>query len=110
MDINYPVVIIAAAVTSVAAEVIHPHIYGLDLLPSFRIEIGDNKYLHIHHWLYGLTGLTILYLWPTPKKWLNSMLLGGLLGMFAQGLSYSTSHFVLYDRERFELARANDSE
>ena len=38
------------------------------------------------------------------------MLLGGLLGMFAQGLSYSTSHFVLYDRERFELARANDSE
>ena len=51
MDLSLPVVITAAAVSSIVAEVIHPHVYGLDLIPSIRFEIGDNKYLHIHHWI-----------------------------------------------------------
>jgi hypothetical protein len=110
MDINFPIVVTAAAISSIIGEVIHPHVYGLDLLPSFRIEIGDNKYLHVHHWLYGLGGLTLLYYYPTSKTWLNSMFLGGLLGILAQGLSYSTSHFVLYDREKFEIARVVEPE
>ena len=108
MDLNLPVVITAAAISSIFGELVHPHVYGLDLLPSLRIEIGDNKYLHIHHWIYALGGLTLLYCFPTPKTWLNSFLAGGLIGGLAQGLSYSTSHFVLYDREKFDINRASE--
>ena len=108
MDLNFPVVITAAAVSAIVSEVIHPHIYGLDLIPSLRFEIGDNKYLHFHHWIYSLAGLSILYYFPTPQRWLNSVITGALLGSMAQGLSYSTSHFVLYDRERFDIRRAQE--
>lgn len=108
MDLNLPLVICAAAISSIFGEIVHPHIYGLDLIPSFRIEIGDNKYLHLHHWIYALGGLTLLYNFPTQKSWLNSLLAGGLLGGLAQGLSYSTSHFVLYDRDTFDVHRAQE--
>lgn len=108
MDLNLPVVITAAAISSIFGELVHPHVYGLDLIPSFRIEIGDNKYLHLHHWIYALGSLTLLYYFPTQKTWLNSLLAGGLIGGLAQGLSYSTSHFVLYDREKFDINRASE--
>jgi len=31
-----------------------------------------------------------------------------LIGGLAQGLSYSTSHYVLYDREKFDIERAKE--
>lgn len=108
MDLSLPVVITAAAVSSIVAEVIHPHVYGLDLIPSIRFEIGDNKYFHIHHWIYSLAGLSLLYFFPFQRTWVNSTLAGLLLGNMAQGLSYSTSHYVLYDRERFDIERATE--
>ena len=67
-----------------------------------------HKYFHIHHWIYSLAGLSLLYFFPTQRTWLNSTIAGLLLGNMAQGLSYSTSHYVLYDRERFEIERAQE--
>jgi len=110
MDLNFPVVVIAAAVSAIIAEVIHPHVYGLDLIPSIRIEIGDRKYLHIHHWIYALGGLIYLGYRPINNFAFNSIAVGILLGSMAQGLSYSTSHWVLYDRERFDMARLDKEE
>ena len=74
------------------------------------IMAGDEKKLHIHHWVWGLGFLGLYSLYPAKNTTINSLVVGTTLGAIAQGLSYSTSHLMLYDEDGFKEERANASE
>ena len=101
-----PLTLLGAVVGSVSAEIIHPHAYGLHLFPSTYFTLKNGERIHIHHWLWALLGMTLYSFRPAKQRWLNSMVVGTLLGIFAQGVSYSTSHLMLYDAEGFRKQRA----
>ena len=79
--------------------------YGLGFLNSLTLKVPGGREIHSHHWMWAGLGLGILGFVHPSQKWLNSILTGTLLGVFAQGLSYSTSHWIIYDEEEFNLAR-----
>jgi len=98
--------LLGAVVGSVGAEIVHPHAYGLHLSPSTYFTLSNGKTIHIHHWLWALGGMALYSLKPAKKRWLNSLIVGTLFGVFAQGVSYKTSHLMLYDAEGFRNRRA----
>ena len=101
-----PLTLLGAVVGSVGAEIVHPHAYGLHLFPSTYLTLKNGKRFHIHHWVWALGGMTLYSMRPAKQQWLNSLIVGTLLGVFAQGVSYSTSHLMLYDAEGFRKQRA----
>lgn len=101
-----PMVLVGAVVGSVGAEIIAPHAYGLHLFPSTYITRKSGKRVHIHHWVWALLGMGVYSLRPSSVTWVNSLIIGVLMGVFAQGVSYSTSHLMLYDPEGFRIQRA----
>lgn len=101
-----PLTLLGAVVGSVGAEIVHPHAYGLHLFPSTYITRKNGERFHIHHWVWALGGMALYSMRPAKQQWLNSMIVGTLLGVFAQGVSYSTSHLLLYDAESFRKQRA----
>lgn len=103
--ISLPLLAVGAAIGSITSEYISPHMYGLSFLDSLTLEIGGNKKMHFHHWMWAGLGLGILGFYHPSEKWVNSLVTGVLLGVFAQGLSYSTSHWITYDADEFNKAR-----
>ena len=103
--INLPLLAIGAAVGSITSEFISPHMYGLSFLDSMTLEVGGGKKLHFHHWMWAGLGLGVMGFIHPKNKWVNSLLTGTLIGVFAQGLSYSTSHWIIYDEDEFNRAR-----
>jgi hypothetical protein len=99
-------VLLGAVVGSVGAEIVAPHAYGLHLFQSTYMTLDDGSRIHIHHWVWALMGMGLYAIRPFTTRWLNSMVVGVLLGIFAQGVSYSTSHLMLYDPDGFRDYRA----
>lgn len=105
-----PIVVVGVMAGGIVSEFVHPHAYGLHLMPSTVFTILDEKKLHIHHWVWGLSFLGLYSLYPSKNTSINSLIVGFILGGIAQGLSYSTSHMMLYDEETFKEERANATE
>ncbi|MCP4122145.1 MAG: hypothetical protein GY751_10365 [Bacteroidetes bacterium] len=105
-----PIVVVGAMAGGIVAEYVHPHAYGLHLMPSTVFTILDEQKLHIHHWVWGLGFLGLYSLKPFTRPSVNSLTVGFILGAIAQGLSYSTSHLMLYDEEGFKQERAKATE
>ena len=97
-------VIVGAVFAAVVSEYIHPHPYGLYFFPSLRMDIGG-KTIHIHHWILALGVLAVYARYPFKNIYANSLTLGALIGILAQGVSYSTAHWILYDEELYAEAR-----
>ena len=103
-----PIILVGVIVGGVGAEFVHPHAYGLHLFPSTFITMKNGKRFHIHHWVWGLGALGVYSLRPFKNTMLNSLTVGTMLGLIAQGVSYSTSHMILYDSETFQSLRADN--
>ena len=103
--ISLPLLAVGAAIGAVTSEYVSPHMYGLTFLDSLTLEVGKGKKFHFHHWMMAGLGWGILGFIHPSEKWANSLLTGSLIGVFAQGLSYSTSHWLIYDAESFNAAR-----
>ena len=101
-----PTLLLGVVVGSVGAEIIAPHAYGLHLFQSTFTTLKDGTRIHIHHWVWALLGMGLYAIRPFSTKWINSMVVGILLGVFAQGVSYSTSHLMLYDPDGFRAYNA----
>ena len=104
------VVVVGIMAGGIISEFVHPHAYGLHILPSTVFTVLDEKKLHIHHWVWGLGFLGLYSLYPVKDTTINSLVVGVTMGAIAQGLSYSTSHLMLYDRDGYKEERANASE
>ena len=100
-----PILLVGVIIGGVGAEFIHPHAYGLHIIPSTYITKSDGRRFHIHHWAWGLLGLGAYSMKPFSNSILNSLTVGTLLGIIGQGVSYSTSHMMLYDVDTYKAMR-----
>ncbi|HEY3380587.1 MAG TPA: hypothetical protein VGK32_02405 [Vicinamibacterales bacterium] len=64
---------------------------------SLRIPVG-RYYLHVHHWLYCLGIMALLYSCGVA----GPGLCGFLSGSVAQGLTYRDWYLLVYDRDKGE--------
>jgi hypothetical protein len=102
-----PIILVGVVIGGVGAEFVHPHAYGLHLFPSTFITMKNGKRFHIHHWVWGVLGLGAYSLKPFSNTFWNSLTVGTFLGIIGQGVSYSTSHMMLYDSETFHALRSD---
>lgn len=99
-------ILVGAVLGGLGAEIVHPHAYGLHLFPSTFFTTKGGKRFHIHHWMWALGGMGLYSLSPFKNTTVNSLVVGGLVGVLAQGVSYSTSKYILYDAEQYVRLRA----
>jgi len=101
-----PLILVGVMVGGVGAEFLHPHAYGLQLTPSTFFTTKNGNRFHIHHWVWGLSAFGLYSLKPSSNISINSLIVGTLFGIIGQGVSYSTSHMLLYDAKQFQTLRA----
>lgn len=64
---------------------------------SLRFSVGK-YYLHIHHWIYGLVILLVLFIF----KFYNPFIFGFLVGIMVQGLFYKDRLLILYKKQDYQ--------
>ncbi|MDA2921815.1 hypothetical protein MYX07_00950 [Patescibacteria group bacterium AH-259-L07] len=70
---------------------------GDRLKRSLRFLIG-NYYIHIHHWLYSLAILVILYFFNIY----HPVIYGLLIGFIIQGFTYRDRFIFYYHKDKFD--------
>lgn len=102
-----PLFLVGAVVGAVGSEMIHPHAYGLHIFPSNILTMKNGKRFHMHHWTLALVGMGLYSLRPFKRTWLDLLTKGILVGVFAQGVSYTASHMMFYDPTEYKVLRAS---